>query len=122
MVQAGGEAVRSLSGQVVDGERFRTWVGRSGRRHLFTRLDGGVEPVDLDGAVVIVAVVDPQGESRPAWVGAAERLPAEAAAQRRRLFAHFLAETPAARAAVIADLVGATCGGATCGEGGRLAA
>lgn len=94
----GGSVVSGILG----GDRFRLWTGRSGRRHVFSRLEGAIAPDDLDGAVVLMAA--PGDGGRIVWIGAAAaRMPARIGVE---VFAHWLAETPADRAAIIADLGG----------------
>ena len=100
--------IEGRDGSVVAGalgtDRFRMWTGRSGRRHLFSRLDGPLTVDDLVGAVVLIAARGDAG--RIVWIGAAEptaRLPLALGVE---VFAHWLAETPAERAAIVADLGG----------------
>ena len=104
----GTVGVEGRSGSVVAGalgtDRFRMWTGRSGRRHVFTRLEGSLTVEDLVGAVVLIATRGDAG--RIVWIGAAEpttRLPLALGVE---VFAHWLAETPAERAATVADLDG----------------
>lgn len=89
-------------------ERYRLWIGRSGRRHVFTRIEDGRDAADLEGAVVMIAAPGPGGVDRPLWIGEAGRAPLDGLHRTRRVFAHWLAETATARAAVIADLGGET--------------
>jgi len=86
-------------------ERFRIWTGTSGRRHVFTRVGADFEPADLDGAVLVVARRDRDGLSEIETVSLAVDPAAVAAG--REIWAHFLAQTEAERAAVAADLVAA---------------
>lgn len=96
----GGSVVASVLGI----DRFRMWTGRSGRRHLFSRLDGSLTLDDLAGAVVLIA---PRGDGEAiVWVGAVEAATRLPLAPGLEVFAHWLAETPAARAAIAADLDG----------------
>lgn len=96
----GGSVVAGVLGT----DRFRMWTGRSGRRHVFSRLEGPIAADDLDGAVVLIAA---QGDAgRIVWVGvaaASERLPFAIGVE---VFAHWLADTPAERTAIVADLGG----------------
>ena len=87
---------------VVGGDRFRLWTGRSGRRHVFTRVEADDASADLDGAVVLI-------ESRDRTGAPVVRIEAGGAAGRRArscgtVWAHFLADTEEARRAVAADL------------------
>lgn len=99
---ASGTVVAMVPG----GERYRLWTGRSGRRHVFTRVEGAVDPADLDGAVVMIVARRPDGETRPVWIGEAERAPLGGPEGHHDVYAHWLAETSAERRAVIADLGG----------------
>jgi hypothetical protein len=92
---------------VTGGERFEILTGISGRRYVFSRLDHPIESGDLDGAVVAITAGGPAGGRRLLWIGAADRLPHGIATAGREIHAHWLAETPAARARVVADLVAA---------------
>ena len=99
-----GVATRGIAAAVVGGDRFALWVGRSGRRHVFSRLEGSVDADDLAGAVVLITG---PGEDRSIlWVGSGAEVPPEWSATGRAIHAHWLAETAAERAAVIADLGG----------------
>lgn len=90
---------------VAGGDRFRLWQGRSGRRHVFSRVERGAEPADLDGAVVVIT--GRVGAAlRPLWVGRAEQAPLGGLGGAGEVFAHWLAEGEAERSAVIADLGG----------------
>lgn len=93
-----GTAMRAIAG-----ERFRLFAGGSGRRYVFTRLEDGHDPTDLDGAVVVIARATREGP-RPLWIGSAERTPRDLAPG-VEIWAHWLAETAAARGAAVADLV-----------------
>jgi hypothetical protein len=86
---------------VVGGDRFCLFFGRSGRRHVFSRLDGELDPADLTGAVVLIAG---RGDAPPLWVGEGDDVPPAGFAGTAAVFAHFLAETAAERRAVIVDL------------------
>jgi hypothetical protein len=92
---------------VTGGERFAIRTGVSGRRYVFSRLDHPIESGDLDGAVVAITARGPAGAGRLLWIGAADRLPFAVATAGGEIHAHWLADTPAARARVVADLVAA---------------
>ena len=94
----------SVAATVVDGDRFVMWSGRSGRRHVFSRVEPGAEAVDLDGAVVIVAVRTANGALRPLWIGNGAEAPLDGSVGGREVHVHWLAETTSDRARVIADL------------------
>jgi len=99
-------ADRGLMASIVGGDRFRIFVGRSGRRHVFSRIDPDLDAADLDGAVVLIAGRDRTGEPAIVRVGeAAGPLWAPRLAE-AEVFAHWLAPTAAARRALIADLGG----------------
>lgn len=107
----GGESTttrRSVAATVAGGDRFALWSGRSGRRHVFSRVEPGTEAADLDGAVVIVAVRTADGALRPLWVGDGAEAPLDGRVGDRiggrEVHAHWLAETAPARAHVIDDL------------------
>lgn len=106
---------------VVGGDRFRLRIGTSGRRYVFSRVEPALDAGDLDGAVVALTARDRSGAARLVWIGAGERLPAEATAPGHEIQAHWLAETAAERARVIADL-GATVGRGAFGGAEALAA
>lgn len=94
---------------IVGGDRFRLWTGRSGRRRVFSRLDGSATAEDLDGAVAMIVV----GESLPRvrWIGRGEDLPRTGRGD--TVYVHWLAESEAERARLIEDLGGsARCGSA----------
>jgi hypothetical protein len=93
---------RSAASASTVGDRFRIWLGRSGRRHVFTRVEPGFDPADLDGAVVLLARCDRDGSPVVERVMLAGDLPAVMI--RREIWAHFLAETDAERLAVMVDL------------------
>lgn len=103
---------------VVGGERFSLRVGASGRRYVFSRLDDAIDDGELDGAVVALAEGGRVGGSRLLWIGAGEDLPVGRPAPGRQIHVHWLAETAAERARVIADL-GAVVGGGE-GTGDRM--
>ncbi len=103
VTRAGAPVVRLVTG----GERFEIRTGVSGRRYVFSRLDHPIESGDLDGAVVAITARGSAGARRLLWIGTADRLPPGVATAGREIHAHWLAETPAARARVVADLVAA---------------
>lgn len=83
------------------GEGHALWIGRSGRRHVFSRLEA-LEDDDLEGAVLLLARRDDDGELvAERLISSADRPPR---LDGREVWVHWLAETEAARAAVIADL------------------
>jgi hypothetical protein len=96
-----GEGVGADLAAVVDGDRFRLMRGRSGRRHVFSRVEGRIDAADLAGAVVAIGV---GADAAPLWVGEAERAPFGRFGASAVVHAHFLAETAEARRTVIADL------------------
>ncbi|WP_333823677.1 hypothetical protein [Pinisolibacter sp.] len=107
-IRAGGESVAAPAVSLVaGGERFEIRTGESGRRYVFSRLDHPIESGDLDGAVVAIISRGSARRRRLLWIGAADRLPPGIAIAGREVHAHWLAETPAARARVVADLVAA---------------
>ncbi len=93
---------------IVGGERFGLWAGTSGRRHVFSRVDHPIEDGDLDGAVVAIVDRHGAGQARLVWLGRGEDTPrCTGTANGRENHTHWLAATTWARAAVIADLIGA---------------
>ncbi|TBW33965.1 hypothetical protein EYW49_19100 [Siculibacillus lacustris] len=85
--------------------RFRAWRGASGRRYVFTRIEGRDLPQgDLDDAVVAVRC----GSMVPATFAEARDLTPATRAGDCEIFAHYLAPTAADRLAVLADLDRAT--------------
>lgn len=98
---------RESFGPTIGGERFRIRFGASGRRYVFSRIDEAVGDGDLDGAVVVVSTRDRAGEPRALWIGTGEGLRGGVSVPEHEIHAHWLAETPADRARVIADLGGA---------------
>lgn len=111
---AGTRVGAPVVGPVTGGERFEIRTGISGRRYVFSRLDHPIECGDLDGAVVAITARGPAGARRLLWIGAADRLPDGVATTGREIHAHWLAETPAARARVVADLVAAEASRSEC--------
>ena len=100
-------------------ERFRSWRGRSGRRYVFSAfpLADGLEHLPIEGdAVVIAVLLETDGVRRKLWVAEtggdprtffqSERIRSLAAASRAELHIHLLADTAAARRAVVHDLDG----------------
>ena len=95
------------------GTHFRTWVGRSGRRYVFSVYDPETCPGYCDG-VVLSVLVGSDGDRRV--INAAQtgvfpeptlhRLALDLTGRsgRPELHVHLLAETPEDRRAVIADL------------------
>jgi hypothetical protein len=83
------------------GDGHALWIGRSGRRHVFSRLEAA-DGDDLDGAVLLLARRDDDGELvAERLISSADRPPR---LDGREVWVHWLAETEAARGAVIADL------------------
>ncbi len=78
-------------------DRYRYWVGRSGARYLFTRMEAEDLP-NWAGAVAVLA----EGDT-VRWAGPAAEAPAGQAAG-CSAFVHFLAASPAERTRVIQDL------------------
>jgi len=81
--------------------RYLYWIGRSGRRYLFT-CTGGTAISDFDSGIAIAVA---GGEI--VWigdVGMLARMPRSARPRRAEVYVHFLASTPAERRAVIDDL------------------
>jgi hypothetical protein len=81
--------------------RYLYWIGRSGRRHLFT-CTGGAAVADFESGVAIAVA---GGEI--VWIGDVDRLarmPESARPRRSEVYVHFLAATAAERRAVIDDL------------------
>ncbi len=87
-------------------EPFRIWRGRSGQRHVFTRIDGTGE--DLDEAVVIVARRASDGTviAERVGLGGSAEIVGAIAGDAHEVWAHFLAETDIERRRVVADLAG----------------
>lgn len=82
--------------------RFRYWFGHSGRRYLFTRVEGSAL-ADVTDAVVLVARA-----GRIVWAGEAAVVPpfgpAVAADPRYETYIHLLAADAAERRAAVRDL------------------
>jgi len=90
-------------------DAFRYWQGRSGRQYLF-RIAGLGDLTETHDQVVIVARRSEDGRRRALWIGMGGTLDAFAgiaaalAEGGAELHVHALAETLAARGAVIDDL------------------
>jgi hypothetical protein len=81
--------------------RYLYWVGRSGRRYLFT-CTGGASVSDFDSGIAMAIA---GGEI--VWIGEVDmlaRMPQSARPRRAEVYIHFLAKTPAERRAVVDDL------------------
>lgn len=89
----------TVAGGVIGGDRFRLETGRSGRWHVFSRLDGPVEAADLAGAVVLLRY-----DGRRVWAGPGEWLRLDRVTRGAEVLVHWLAETQAERARLLADL------------------
>ena len=83
------------------GEGHALWIGRSGRRHVFSRLEAWDDD-DFEGAVLLLARRGEDGALvAERLISSADRPPR---LDEREVWVHWLAETEAARGAVIADL------------------
>jgi hypothetical protein len=81
--------------------RYLYWLGRSGKRYLFT-CTGGESVRDFDTGIAIAVA---GGEI--VWIGEIDmlaRMPERARPRRAEVYIHFLAKTPAERRALIDDL------------------
>ncbi len=97
------------------GDRYRYWLGASGRRHLFTAVDASELP-DFSQAVVVLArrdvtgryvgvdVVCPGDPGEPASAEVASRSIADPLLA---VFVHLLTGNPSARQRLVRDLTGA---------------
>lgn len=105
-MRSGMGRARGAAPTAAVGDRFRLWQGRSGRRHVFTRIESDRDAVDLaedlDGAVILVARHMAGDVVVAERVCLASDLPSVAPG--RELWAHFLAQTDAERRAVTIDL------------------
>lgn len=115
-----GDRAAGESTTIVGGDRFRLWTGRSGRRRVFSRLDGAATAEDLDGAVAMI--VTAESTPRLLWIGVGEELPRARRVAGTAVFVHWLAETEAERARVIEDLGGPARRGPAVVTGPALAA
>lgn len=100
-------------------DRFRRWRGRSGRFYVFSvfRADAGLDqwPVE-SGSVVIAVLREPDGTRRKLWTDEtghdprrffrSDRVQALAARPNTEIHVHLLADTAAARRAMVDDLDG----------------
>ena len=95
------------------GDRFRYWLGASGRRYLFSMV--AMDALDdLHNVVVIEASVQPgEAEPQPIWLGEVDGVGAvngyalgAAAGRMTRTFVHFLAGSDIERHATMLDLAG----------------
>lgn len=97
------------------GDRYRYWLGASGRRHLFTAVDARELPDfsqavvvlarrELDGGYVGVDVVCPGDPGEPASAEVSSRSIAD---PMLAVFVHLLTGSPAARQRLVKDLTGA---------------
>lgn len=100
-------------------DHFRRWRGRSGRFYVFSvfRLDAGLDRLPVDAEAVVIAVLrEPDGTRHRLWTDETGRDPrrffrsdrVQSLVARRDVELHFhlLADTPAARRAVVDDLDG----------------
>lgn len=99
-------------GNVMLGDRFRYWRGASGRRYLFTEIDGA-ELADYRGAVAVEIedrAGDEAGEGRVINLleidedGGIRRHPVGFNAEPSAAFVHLLATSAAERQAILLDL------------------
>lgn len=101
MTGVASEVSRGLPSPAGVGSGHVLWVGRSGRRHVFSRLEAE-DRDDVGGAVLLVVRRTEEGEPlAERLVVAAEQSPG---ADGCEIWVHWLAETEAERLAVIADL------------------
>lgn len=94
------------------GNRYRVWRGRSGRRYLVTVMPLG-EAMRVENGVVMIVQITADGARSIIWAGeSGEALPGLVVSPGARLEAHvhLLAESSAARAAALVDLVSGTQG------------
>ena len=96
----------ALAGDMLGG-RFRSWLGHSGRRYVFSVYDAASCP-PYEHAVMIVAAASSTDERRVAAIVDTGCFPdvamAKAAGGAVELHVHLLAQSRAERDAVIADL------------------
>lgn len=81
--------------------RYLYWVGRSGRRYLFTQMDSAAA-AELESGVAIVVRSD-----EIVWIGEVANLaplPNDMSGRHAEVYVHLLAETLAERRGVIWDL------------------
>ena len=106
-----GAPLAALAGGAL-AHRFHAWRGASGRRHIFSVFSAGDCP-DYDDAVFLAVSAHPLGSRRILGIscdaGAAARLCRDNRGDNwsAEIHVHLLAETPASRAAVTADLAAA---------------
>ncbi len=101
MTGVANEVSRGLASRAGVGSGHAVWVGRSGRRHVFSRLEAE-DGEDVGGAVLLLVRRSDDGEPMAErLVVAAERSPR---AEGCEVWVHWLAETDAERLALIADL------------------
>lgn len=91
------------------GSRFRVWIGRSGRRYVFSCF-----PIDhlptFEGAVAIGLKDGPDGAARPIWIASADdrtalsKLACLLGGAATEVHLHLLARDEESRLAAIADL------------------
>ena len=106
------ESLRALEGEGF-ADRFRTWIGASGRRYVFSVF----EPTDCPaycGAVLIAAVVEANGERRAIRFADTGEFPepalssmmrvCSAATERFEFHLHLLADAASERRAILEDL------------------
>lgn len=108
------ESLDALDGEVL-ADRFRSWVGASGRRYIFSVFDPADCPAYC-GAVLIGALVEGNGERRAIHCVDTGEFPepalssmmraCSAANQRLEFHLHLLANTASERRAVLEDLNG----------------
>ena len=101
MTGVASEVSRGRFSRAGVGEGHALWTGRSGRRHVFSRLEA-LEDDDLEGAVLLLARRADDGDLvAERLISSTDRPPR---LDGREVWVHWLAETEAARGAVIADL------------------
>jgi len=106
------ESLDALDGEVL-ADRFRSWVGASGRRYIFSVFDPADCPAYC-GAVLIAALVEANGERRAIHCVDTGEFPepalsnvmraCSAAKQRFEFHLHLLAKTASERRSVLEDL------------------
>jgi hypothetical protein len=110
--RTGGEALAPLAGTPI-ASRFCSWIGRSGRRYVFSVYHAADCPAFRDG-VLLAAVRDMTGQRRAVLARDTGAFPEPVVAKAQRelmpygphveLHLHLLAASPAERAAMVADL------------------
>ena len=109
---ARGAALAALAGMPIS-SRFCSWIGRSGKRYVFSVYPASACPAFRD-AVLLAVVRDMTGEPRAVLARDTGAFPQPVVARAQRelkafgpgleLHLHLLAASPAERAAAVADL------------------